>query len=106
MYRLLVAKELRELAASRATWLLLLASAALTMHAFSTATALYAEASGAGGGVGALAQGLNPLDGIVVPILGVYDLVATLLLPFVVIRVFSSERVSNMQPVVLQLPPS
>jgi len=65
--RRLVAKELRELAASRAYWLLLIVVAALVGHAFITATDLYAEASGAAGGPAALSQGLSPLEGIVVP---------------------------------------
>lgn len=106
MFGLLVRKELAELRSSRSFLLLLLATSALVIHAFSTATDLYAEASGAGGGVAALQMGLIPLDGVVVPVIGVYDLVASFLLPFVVIRLFAAETASNMQPVILQLPPS
>jgi len=60
-----------------------------------TAVASYAEASGAGGGPAALAQGLSPLDGIVVPALCAYDLIATFFLPFVAIRLVAAERESG-----------
>ncbi|MDB4906616.1 MAG: hypothetical protein JWO05_1400 [Gemmatimonadetes bacterium] len=100
----LLRKELHELTASRAFWLLLLATGALVAHAFSDSLEVYAQASGAGGGAAALAQGLNPLDGIIVPTLGAYDLVATLLLPFVVIRLFAIEKQTGALPIVLQLP--
>jgi ABC-2 type transport system permease protein len=102
----LLGKELRELSASRAYWLCLIVTGALVGHAFIDATALYAEASGAGGGPSALAQGLNPLTGIVVPTLGAYDLVATLLFPFVVIRMFAAEREAGALPLLLQAPVS
>ncbi|HET7456626.1 MAG TPA: ABC transporter permease subunit [Gemmatimonadaceae bacterium] len=101
---LLLRKELRELAASRSYWLLLLVVGALVGHAFLTAAATYAEASGGGGGPGALAQGLNPLSGIVVPTLGAYDLAATLLLPFVVIRLVASEKETGALALMLQAP--
>ena len=100
----LVRKEMRELASSRSWWLLLAISGILVGHAFVDATSLYAEASGAGGGAAALAQGLNPLTGIVVPTLGVYDLVATLVFPFVVIRAFAAERETGALMFMLQAP--
>lgn len=102
--RALVGKELRELVASRSYWLLLIAAGVLTGQAFHEATSLYAEASGAGGGASALAQGLNPLTGIVAPTLAAYDLVSTLLLPFVVIRLFASERSTGSLLLMLQAP--
>jgi len=46
--RWLLEKELRELAASRSYWLLLLVIGALVGHQFMTATSIYTEASGAG----------------------------------------------------------
>src|SRR5580704_11752359 len=58
--RKLIAKELRELAASRAYWLLLLMIGPLVGHAFITAVDSYSEASAPG----ALAQGLSPLVAI------------------------------------------
>ena len=78
----LVVKEFRELTASRAFWLLLMMIGPLVGQGFITAVNVYAEASGIGGGPSALAQGLSPLDGILVPTFGAYDLAVTLLFPF------------------------
>jgi ABC-type transport system involved in multi-copper enzyme maturation permease subunit len=101
-----IAKEWRELSASRAYWLLLLMIGPLVGQAFITAVNLYAEASGAGGGPAALPQGLTPLDGILVPTFGAYDLAATFLLPFVAIRLISAEKQSGALKLLLQLPGS
>lgn len=103
-WRWLLEKELRELAASRAFWLLLIVTGALVGHAVMTATELYAEASGIGGGPSALSQGLSPLEGIVVPTLGAYDLAATLLFPFVVIRLVAADKQSGALALMLQAP--
>lgn len=102
--RWLLEKELRELAASRSYWLLLLVVGALVGHQFMTATGIYAEASGAGGGPAALSQGLSPLEGIVVPTLGAYDIAATLLFPFVVIRLIANEKQTGALALTLQSP--
>lgn len=102
----LLGKELRELTASRSYWLLLLVVGALVGHALMTSAEIYAEASGSGGGPAALSQGLSPLEGIVVPVLGAYDLAATLLFPFVVIRLFASEKQSGSLALSLQMPVS
>ena len=102
--RWLLEKELRELAASRSYWLLLLVIGALVGHAFMTSVNLYAEASGVGGGPSALAQGLNPLEGIIVPTFGAYDLAATLLFPFVVIRLVASDKETGALALMLQSP--
>ena len=102
--RWLLEKELRELAASRSCWLLLLVVGALVGHQFMTATGIYAEASGAGGGPAALSQGLSPLEGIVVPTLGAYDIAATLLFPFVVIRLIANEKQTGALALTLQSP--
>jgi ABC-type transport system involved in multi-copper enzyme maturation permease subunit len=101
-----VRKELAELAASRAFWLLLLIVGLLTGQSFITAMNAYAEASGIGGGVAALAQGLSPLDGILTPALGAYDLTITLLFPFVAIRLIASEKSSGALKLMLQWPES
>ncbi len=101
---LLVAKEWRELMASRAYWLLLIFIGPLVGNSFITAVNLYAEASGIGGGAAALAQGLTPLDGILVPTWGAYDLAVTLLFPFVAIRLISAEKESGAWKLALQLP--
>jgi hypothetical protein len=84
--------DLGELVAARSFWLLLAMIGPLVGQAFLTAVASYGEASGAGGGPAALAQGLSPLDGIVVPTFGAYDLAVTFLLPFVAIRLLAAER--------------
>ena len=102
--RLLIWKELCELAESRAAWLLFAVSSVLVGHAFGDALQFYAEASGSGGGPAALSQSLSPLDGIVVPVFGAYDLVATLVFPFVVIRLFAAERATGELALSLQVP--
>jgi ABC-type transport system involved in multi-copper enzyme maturation permease subunit len=102
----LVGKEWRELFASRSYWLLLLLMGPLVGHGFITAVGLYAEASGSGGGPSALAQGLTPLDGILVPTFGAYDLAATFLFPFVAIRMIAAEKESGGLKLLLQLPGS
>jgi len=99
----LLAKELRELFASRAFWLLLLFVGLLAGHGFITAVGLYAEMSGSGGPA-ALPQGLTSLDGVLVPTWGAYDLAATLLFPFVAIRMVSAEKESGALKLLLQLP--
>jgi ABC-2 type transport system permease protein len=99
----LLSKELRELFASRAFWLLLLFVGVLAGHGFITAVGLYAEMSG-NGGPAALPQGLTSLDGVLVPTWGAYDLAATLLFPFVAIRMVSSEKESGALKLLLQLP--
>ena len=74
----LLAKEWRALVASRAYWILLLLVGPLVGNGFITAVNLYAEASGIGGGAAALAEGLTPLDGLLVPTFGAYDLAVML----------------------------
>jgi ABC-type transport system involved in multi-copper enzyme maturation permease subunit len=102
----LIGKEWRELLASRSYWLLLMMIGPLVGHAFITAVGLYAEASGSSGGPAALAQGLTPLDGILVPTFGAYDLAATFLFPFVAIRIIAAEKQSGGLKLLLQLPGS
>jgi ABC-type transport system involved in multi-copper enzyme maturation permease subunit len=99
LFALLAAKELRELLASRAFWLLLAIVGPLVGHGFITAVETYAEASR-----GALPQGLSPLDGILVPTFGAYDLAVTLLFPFVAIRLVSAEKASGAWKLMLQSP--
>jgi len=100
----LLAKEWRELLASRSFWLLLLMIGPLVGHGFITAVNLYAEASGISGGPSALAQGLTPLDGILAPTLGAYDLAAMFLFPFVAIRSIAAEKQNGGLKLLLQLP--
>jgi hypothetical protein len=91
--------------ASRAYWLMLLLIGPLVGHAFITAVDFYAEASGRGGQPAALAQGLSPLDGVLVPTFGAYDLGVTLLFPFVAIRLISAEKENGALKLMLQAPP-
>ena len=102
----LLAKEWRELWSSRSFWLLLLMIGPLVGHGFITAVTLYGEASGIGGGPAALSQGLTPLDGLLVPTLGAYDLAATFLFPFVAISAITAEKQSGGLKLLLQLPGS
>src|SRR6266404_2103720 len=101
---LLLPKDFRDLLASRAYWILLLIIGPLVGHGFITALNLYAEASGIAGGPAALAQGLTPLDGILVPTFGAYDLAATLLFPFVAIRMIAAEKESGAWKLMMQSP--
>ena len=104
--RWLAAKEWRELLASRAMLVFALCIGPLVGHAFTTAVSLYAEASGAGGGPAALAQGLSPLDGIVVPTFGAYAIAAMLLFPFVGIRAVAAEKENGALSLLVQSRPS
>jgi ABC-2 type transport system permease protein len=97
---LLLRKDVAELFASRAFWLLLVMTGLLAGQSFISAVNAYAEASGPG----ALAQGLSPLDGILNPVAGAYDLAITLLFPFVAIRLVSAEKTSGALKLMLQWP--
>ncbi len=78
----------------------------LVGQGFTTAVRLYSEMSGGGDGPAALPQGLTPLDGILVPTWGAYDLAATLLFPFVAIRLIAAEKESGALKLLLQFPGS
>jgi len=99
----LLRKDTRELFMSRAFTLHLLLAGPLVGQAFVTAVRAYAEASG-GGGNAALAEGLSPLDGILVPTFGAYDLIATFVFPFVAVRLVSAEKESGALKLLLQGP--
>jgi len=102
--RALARRDGRELWSSRAALLFFVMMGPLVGHAFITAVRAYAEVSGAAGGPAALAQGLSPLDGIVVPTFGAYALAAALLFPFVVIRLVATEKESGAWRLALQAP--
>lgn len=102
--RELVRRDLAELFAGRAFWLLLLFIGLVTGQSFIGAVEAYAEASGVGGGPAALAQGLSPLDGMLVPTAGAYYLAIMLLFPFVAIRLIASEKSSGAWKLMLQWP--
>ncbi len=103
--RWLFKKDLRELAASRAYWLLFLMLGPLVGHAFIAAVQSYAEKSGGSGAVG-FTHGLNPLDGILAPTFAAYEPAVMLLLPFAAVRLLSAEKESGALTLLLQAPPS
>lgn len=92
--------DLRELFGSTSFALLLLVAGPLTGMSFIAAVRAYAEASG---GL-ALASALSPLDGILVPALGAYDLLITFLVPFVAIHLVAAEKSSGALVLLLQSP--
>ena len=92
--------DLRELFGSTSFALLLLVAGPLTGMSFIAAVRAYAEASG---GL-ALASALSPLDGLLVPALGAYDLLITFLVPFVAIHLVASEKTSGANLLLLQSP--
>ncbi len=98
----LLSKELRELALSPSFALLIVLVCLLVGHEFIASVQTYSELSGSTGAGGVPAPGMNPLDGVLVPTFGAYDIAATLLLPFVVIRLFSSERASGAWSLLVQ----
>ncbi len=100
----LVAKEWRELVASRAWWILLALIGPLVGVSFIGAVRTYAEISaGAGAGCGIVC---DPLIGIWGPTFGTYELAAVFFLPFVAIRVASGDRQSGALKLELQRPMS
>jgi ABC-2 type transport system permease protein len=100
----IIGKEFRELALSRSFALLLIIAGLLVGHSFITAVRIFSEMSGGGNAPAGLAQGLSPLDGILVPTFGAYEIVATFLLPFIVIRLVGAERASGGWALLLQSP--
>src|SRR5262245_162997 len=100
----LIAKELRDLAAGRAFWVMLILLSFLVGTSFEQAIALYSEASRAAAQTPLLARGLSPFDGIEVPTFGALYLGATFLLPFVIIRMIGAEKASGALKLLLQLP--
>lgn len=106
LFGVLFRKDLAELFTSRAFRLLLLMAGLLVGQSFTSAVHAYAEASGIQGGPAALAQGLSPLDGILTPVFGAYDLAITLLFPFVMIRLVAAEKSSDALKLMLQWPAS
>lgn len=100
----LLCKEVRDLFAGRAFWVLLLVLSPLTGYSFVQAVSLYAEASRSASQYAAIARGLSPFDGIVVPTFGALYLAATLLLPFVAIRTIGAEKQNGGLKLLLQMP--
>jgi ABC-2 type transport system permease protein len=100
----LVVKELWEVMSGRALWTMLLILCPLVGYSFFQAVALYGEASSAARDQPALASGLSPLDGVLVPTFGAFYVTVTLLFPFVALRVLGREKESGALRLLVQLP--
>src|SRR5437867_2126616 len=100
----LLAKELWEIASGRALWIMLLILCPLVGYSFFQAVSLYGEASSAARDSPALASGLSPLDGVLVPTFGALYLAVTLLFPFVAIRTLGREKETGALRLLVQLP--
>lgn len=88
----LLAKELREVVAGRALWIMLLFLCPLVGFSFVQAVDLYGAASASALQSPAAASGLSPLDGILVPTFGSFYVGETLLFPFVAIRALGMKK--------------
>jgi ABC-2 type transport system permease protein len=102
--RPLLAKELCEVLNGRALWTMLILLCPLVGYSFFQATSLYGEASAAARDSPAMASGLSPLDGVLVPTFGAFYLAVTLLFPFVAIRVLGREKETGALRLLVQLP--
>jgi hypothetical protein len=100
----LVVKELWEAASGRALWTMLLILCPLVGYSFFQAVSLYSEASSAARDSSALASGLSPLDGVLVPTFGAFYVAVTLLFPFVAIRTLGREKESGALRLLVQMP--
>src|SRR5436190_23373633 len=94
-YVWLLRKETRELIASRAWWVLLLAMGPLVGVTFISAVRTYAEASGLNGTTAGVGEAFSPLIGIWAPTFSACEVAAVFLLPFVAIRLVSGDRQSG-----------
>jgi ABC-type transport system involved in multi-copper enzyme maturation permease subunit len=100
----LVAKEYRELVASRAWWVLLVAMGPLVGVSFISAVRTYAEASGLNGTAIGVGEAFSPLVGIWAPTFGACEIAAVFLLPFVAIRLVAGDRQSGALKIEMQHP--
>src|SRR6266702_7900019 len=103
-FHALLAKELRGVLSGRALWTMLLILCPLVGYSFFQAVSLYGEASSAARDSPALASGLSPLDGVLVPTFGAFYVAVTLLFPFVAIRTLGREKESGALRMLVQLP--
>jgi ABC-2 type transport system permease protein len=100
----LVAKEYRELVASPAWWVLLLAIGPLVGVTFISAVWTYGEASGLNGTTAGVGEAFSPLIGIWAPTFSACEVAAVFLLPFVAIRLVSGDRQSGALKIEMQHP--
>jgi len=103
-FRHLLLKEVWGALGGRALWTMLLILCPLVGYSFFQAVALYGEASLAARDSAALASGLSPLDGVLVPSFGALYLGVTLLFPFVAIRTLGREKETGTLRLLVQLP--
>jgi ABC-2 type transport system permease protein len=103
-FRWLVEKEYRELVASRAWWVLLLAMGPLVGVTFTSAVRTYGEASGLNGTTAGVGEAFSPLVGIWAPTFSACEVAAVFLLPFVAIRLVSGDRQSGALKIEMQHP--
>jgi ABC-2 type transport system permease protein len=105
-WRWLVAKEWRELLASRAWWVLLLVMGPLVGISFIGAVRTYADLSGLNGTAAGVGEAFSPLIGVWAPTFSACELAAAFMLPFVAIRVVAGDRQSGALKLELQHPMS
>src|SRR6266852_9558746 len=105
-YVWLLKKEYRELVASRAWWVLLLAMGPLVGVTFISAVRTYAEASGLNGTTAGVGEAFSPLVGIWAPTFSACEVAAVFLLPFVAIRLVAGDRQSGALKIEMQHPMS
>src|SRR5438093_13148938 len=103
-YVWLLKKEYRELVASRAWWILLLAMGPLVGVTFISAVWTYAEASGLNGTTAGVGEAFSPLIGIWAPTFSACEVAAVFLLPFVAIRLVAGDRQSGALKIETQHP--
>ena len=102
--RPLLVKEFWGVITGRALWTMLLILCPLVGYSFFQAVSLYGEASAAARDAPALATGLSPLDGVLVPTFGAFYLAVILLFPFVAIRALGREKETGALRLLVQLP--
>src|SRR5436190_876861 len=105
-YVWLLKKEYRELVASRAWWVMLLAMGPLVGVTFISAVRTYAEASGLNGTSTGVGEAFSPLIGVWAPTFSACEVAAVFLLPFVGIRLVSGDRQSGALKIEMQHPMS
>jgi ABC-type transport system involved in multi-copper enzyme maturation permease subunit len=102
----LLAKEWRELVASRSWWILLLVMGPLVGLSFIGAVRTYADLSGLNGTAAGVGEAFSPLVGVWAPTFSACELAAAFMLPFVAIRIVSGDRQSGALKLELQHPMS
>jgi hypothetical protein len=94
-YAWLLAKEWRELVASRAWWVMCVLIGPLVGVSFIGAVRTYAEASGLNGTTAGVGEAFSPLIGVWAPTFSACEIAAAFLLPFVAIRLVAGDRQSG-----------